>query len=794
MTGADRLHALGIKGKGVKVGVIDSGVDYSHPSLGGGFGSGFKIAGGYDFVGDDFYGQNAPVPDDDPIVSCISGGHGTHVAGIIGAQDPKGVGFGITGVAPEAAIYAYRVFGCWGSTTWELVIAAMERALADGVDVINLSLGAIEFFELTRPIFVKLEDMGVAIIASAGNDGEYGPYHPGYPATDKSAIGVGAVNNLYLPTLYYARDPQNETVEYARTIPIPAEEEKLYPFFADNLDGESCDPALWEAARKAFPDASKVVAVASPGSFCTVVASSWLSDYGFGYYIIVNGDVNAMDLAPQGSYPSSQIDVPRSSWLQIKAGIEEYGIDYYLSVADSSVHDAKQLEGGKMSFFSSYGPTVEMSMRPQISAPGGKILSTHPSSDGVGYSVMSGTSMAAPHAAGCFALLKSVFPSLTGSDILKLLQSTSTPLEKYGVDRALTTTAQQGSGMINVYNAYKSFTETSLSQTELNVRDGKAPTPRTITITNKSKKAKKYTIKHNGALLVKATPKVDRELYVPDIFAWEENNEKAYATASLSSTSFTLNAGATTRLTIALKAPDADPKYLPIYSGFVGINDGVLDYSIPYLGIPYNRTTVNTLDYGDSMKQSLALVKPDPKPPIPLQPVVFNGDSNERNVDISSFSFFSNLSAPDFPVIAFTYRQPSSYIRMDLVSPTEQIKADRYGYDRGSRLDLRPPKHAPLDHFLGLPSYGEIMSIVGGDHTPPSSAFQKNIDELGAPYGTMWTYWYDAEVSVPNGTVYEVPNGDYRVLIRALKPGASWRDGGSYESWLGPVLRIDNFR
>jgi subtilisin family serine protease len=793
MTGADRLHSLGIKGKGVKVGVIDSGIDYSHPSLGGGIGSGFKVAGGYDFVGDDFYGQNAAVPDDDPIVSCISGGHGTHVAGIIGAQDPKNVGFGLIGVAPEATIYAYRIFGCWGATTWELVIAAMERALADEVDIINMSLGAIEFFELTKPIFVKLEALGVAIIASAGNDGEYGPYHPGYPATDKSAIGVGSVNNLYLPTLYYARDPQNETVEYARTIPIPPEEEKLHLFLADNLDGESCDPALWDAAKEAFPDASKVVAVVSPGSFCNVVASSMVSDYGFGYYISVAGNVDEMDLAPQGAYPATQIDVPRSSWLQIKQGIEEYGLDYYLTVADPSVHDAKQLEGGMMSYFSSYGPTVEMSMRPQISAPGGKILSTHPSSDGIGYSIMSGTSMAAPHAAGCFALLKSVFPSLKGSDILKLLQSTSSPLEKYGLSGALTTTAQQGSGMINVYNAYKSYTETQFSQTELNVGDGEAPAPRSITITNKSKKSKKYEVSHNGALLVKATPKVDGDYYVPDIFSWEENNAEEYATASLSSSSFTLGAGASTSLTVALQAPEADPKYLPIYGGFIGISDGILDYSLPYLGIPYNRTTVNTIDYSDSMKKSLNLVKPDPKPPIPPQPVVFAGNSFERNNNLSSFSFFSNLSDPNFPVIAFTYRQTSSYIRMDLVSPTEKIKADRYGFSRCSKPSTNPPKHAPLDDFLGLPTYGEIVSLVGGDHSPPSSAFQKNIDELSAPYGTLWTYWYDAEVSVPNGTVYDVPNADYRVLIRALKPGASWKDEGSYESWLGPVLRIENF-
>ncbi len=78
MTGVDRLHAKGIMGKGVKIGILDTGVDYRHPALGGGFGPGFKIAGGYDLVGDDFFNQS---PDEDPLATCPDGGHGTHVSG-----------------------------------------------------------------------------------------------------------------------------------------------------------------------------------------------------------------------------------------------------------------------------------------------------------------------------------------------------------------------------------------------------------------------------------------------------------------------------------------------------------------------------------------------------------------------------------------------------------------------------------------------------------------------------------------------------------------------------------------
>lgn len=73
----DALHALGIKGKGIKVGIIDTGVDYRHPALGGGFGRGHKIAGGWSWIDDDGNAVNSS----DPLSTCFGGAHGTHVSG-----------------------------------------------------------------------------------------------------------------------------------------------------------------------------------------------------------------------------------------------------------------------------------------------------------------------------------------------------------------------------------------------------------------------------------------------------------------------------------------------------------------------------------------------------------------------------------------------------------------------------------------------------------------------------------------------------------------------------------------
>lgn len=66
MGNVDKLHDEGHFGTGITIGIVDTGVDYTHPSLGGGFGPGYKVAMGYDLVGDAYDGSNVPVPDDDP--------------------------------------------------------------------------------------------------------------------------------------------------------------------------------------------------------------------------------------------------------------------------------------------------------------------------------------------------------------------------------------------------------------------------------------------------------------------------------------------------------------------------------------------------------------------------------------------------------------------------------------------------------------------------------------------------------------------------------------------------------
>lgn len=198
MTGVDRVHAQGFTGKGIKIGIIDTGVDYRHPALGGGFGPGFKFVGGHDFVGDDYMpGLNLPAPDKDPLESCGEG-HGTHVAGILSAN--PGNQYNVTGVAYDAEMYAYRVFSCSGASSEDIIIAAMLRAYDDGMDVINMSIGSPSGWSdaTTALVAQRIGENGRVISFSAGNDGDLGAMTIGTPATGDGpgVIAAASVENI----------------------------------------------------------------------------------------------------------------------------------------------------------------------------------------------------------------------------------------------------------------------------------------------------------------------------------------------------------------------------------------------------------------------------------------------------------------------------------------------------------------------------------------------------------------------------------------------------------------------
>ncbi|WP_157108304.1 S8 family serine peptidase [Halalkalibacter krulwichiae] len=159
----------------MKVAVIDTGIDYHHPDLKANY------KGGYDVV--DY--------DRDPMETVATQGpptlHGTHVAGIIAANGQ------VKGIAPDADIYAYRALGPGGQGTTEQVIEAIEKAIDDEVDVLNLSLGnTVNGPDWPTSVALdKAVEEGIVAVTSNGNSGP-NMWTVGSPGTSTKAISVGA--------------------------------------------------------------------------------------------------------------------------------------------------------------------------------------------------------------------------------------------------------------------------------------------------------------------------------------------------------------------------------------------------------------------------------------------------------------------------------------------------------------------------------------------------------------------------------------------------------------------------
>jgi len=187
-TGVDELHNRGIYGKGVKVGIVDTGVWYNHEALGKGFGEGKKVAGGWDFVGDGWIVGGERKPDADPL---DENGHGTHVAGILAGSvgDWKGV-------APEAELHSYKVFGPSESTSTSIIIEAFLQAYEDGMDIITASLGSASGYSDNPLALVanRIAGEGVIVTVAAGNTGSVGPFYPSNGGAGDLTLSVASAD------------------------------------------------------------------------------------------------------------------------------------------------------------------------------------------------------------------------------------------------------------------------------------------------------------------------------------------------------------------------------------------------------------------------------------------------------------------------------------------------------------------------------------------------------------------------------------------------------------------------
>lgn len=445
--GANAIHEHGIRGQGMKVGIIDTGIDYTHKMLGGeGTEAAYKavnpseptpafpnakVVGGIDLAGSKFNtssndpSERIPVPDSNPI---DESGHGTHVAGTV-----AGIGDGLntySGVAPEAQLYAIKVFGAGGTTSDEVVIAALEYAVnpsgdlnyEDQLDVVNLSLGG----GYGNPHIMYATAIkntvrgGTVVVASAGNEGDKG-YIVGAPSISDEAISVASSidnmdQNIYFPAAVFTfgdKKLKAEISEGAITKPLAQIEslqgELVDIGFADtDLDEAvkqklSGKVALIERGKVAFAD--KIKRAQEAGAIGVVVMNNADDPVIF----VMGGDAS-FDI------PGVMISRKDGAKIRQEMVLGPVNVDFKTSekIEKSYLIDT-------ISDFSSRGPRSEDGViKPEIAAPGTNIISADMGLGDKG-AALSGTSMAGPHIAGVMALLKQKHKDLSALELKSVL-------------------------------------------------------------------------------------------------------------------------------------------------------------------------------------------------------------------------------------------------------------------------------------------------------------------------------------------------------------------------------------
>ena len=483
---------LGYTGEGMKIAIVDTGLDLDHPSFAAdpALNEGSLTVADIEKVfaklnaselypaasAEDLY-QSAKVPfafnyvDENLRASHDyddQGDHGSHVAGIAAANACEGTT--VVGVAPDAQVVVMKVFGANGGAYQDDLMAAIEDALLLDVDVINMSLGASSGFSSEDPeldaIYGRVEYFDTILAISAGNDTQSSysniwgtdqnpTKHPdsaivGSPSTWGGAISVASAENEYMFSTYFTVD--GEAYGYSDAL-------GLYTNFR-SLAGQELEyvmiPGLGEAADFEGLDLTGKIAVISRGSINFSLKLYNAEQAGAAGVIIYNNEPGSIGLQmtdEEGNLNDGiSGEVPCVS-VAMATGAAMAAAENKILTVSSEDGPARSADGGQMSLFTSWGVTPSLELKPEITAIGGNMYSCY---DNGQYGLMSGTSMAAPQLAGVSALvlqyLGENYPDLADAeerDIAHaLLMSTAKPViaNASGLEAS---PRQQGAGLVD---------------------------------------------------------------------------------------------------------------------------------------------------------------------------------------------------------------------------------------------------------------------------------------------------------------------------------------------------------
>ncbi|MCK5849124.1 MAG: S8 family serine peptidase, partial [Caldisericia bacterium] len=399
------------KGQGVKVGILDTGLDTTHEDFQK------RVKGGHDF-GDGDKDFNDKV------------GHGTHVAGIIaGRSNSNRVA---VGMAPEAYLYIYKVFSSSspGANT-QHIVQAVERSVKDKCDVINLSLGhesgdAATVSNYYANSMRNANEAGVMVVVAASNDGSRGKkqkYAIGSPGTIDTCFCVAATDDRSSVAFTVKSGEKTKKIsallaQYSPSFSKEISDAEIVNCgygFSEDFEGKKLYGKIAIVQRgpigaKALSFRKKLDNARDADAAGLIIYNHTSGDKMKASLIIDKEDPESVELIP-----TCTILKKDGQWIIAEIENEENESDKVSAIFSGSA-------GSTIATFSSQGSGSDGWFKPEIATPGTNILSTVPRNS---YGLASGTSMASPVMAGLVALLKDVRPKWTNQQIKSAFMNTA---------------------------------------------------------------------------------------------------------------------------------------------------------------------------------------------------------------------------------------------------------------------------------------------------------------------------------------------------------------------------------
>ncbi|KAI8146985.1 peptidase S8/S53 domain-containing protein [Fennellomyces sp. T-0311] len=519
MTG---VHNISWTGKGIKVAILDTGVDYTHPALGGCFG---------------------------------------------------------VRVAPDVELGVWRIFGCEGNTDDDIILEAADRAIRDGMNIINLSIGSDEAAWEEDALAVALSSMGdhgIIVVVAQGNEQD-GIARTPSPTTGRHTLAAASVDNgIKLADVIKV---DNASFEYVLS------DDSLHSFTDTTIR-----LALKDLACEPFQERLDNMTVLVKRGSCSFVdkAINVQNAGGTGILIYQDDDSNELDI---GLLHRRKVHIPIGSIFNGQQLVSHFENMAFVD-AERTQETMPIISAGLASTFSTWGPDAELHLKPDLAAVGGQVYSTYPVNLGR-YSTMSGTSMATVRP--LFTLfgarvLGNATGSRTPSHIFRALMNHARPIQTR--DGRIESPIKQGAGLVQIRDAIDG--ETNVSPYKLMLNDTYHFEPEKILrIRNRSHVEKKYQLKHLPAAAIagynlnsSAVP-LSRPVYI-------ESN----ATVQFQFSTLTVPPNATRPIRVHFDPPRTRRQHL-IFGGYLQIQTDDEKIHIPYFGATGNQ---HDLPIFDSMK------------------------------------------------------------------------------------------------------------------------------------------------------------------------------------------------